>query len=82
MGFHSRPPGQNYVIKLSVIFGKHIWSERNGKDKNVSGQDTFQHSSGWYSGCGKTCFTQSVLTDHIDELFVDIPLIVVYCYGR
>lgn len=56
--------------------------ERNGKDKNVSGQDTFQHSSGWYSGCGKTCFTQSVLTDHIDELFVDIPLIVVYCYGR
>ena len=33
------------------------------------------------SGCGKTCFTESVLTKHLNELFVDEPKVVVYCYG-
>jgi len=31
------------------------------------------------SGCGKTYFTESLLLDHLDELFVNPPEI--HCYG-
>ena len=33
------------------------------------------------SGCGKTCFTESLLLDHLEELFVDPPPAIHYCYG-
>ena len=33
------------------------------------------------SGCGKTCFTESLLLDHLEELFVNLPSTVHYCYG-
>ena len=33
------------------------------------------------SGCGKTCFTESLLLDHLDELFVNPPPAIHYCYG-
>jgi len=33
------------------------------------------------SGCGKTCFTESLLLDHLDELFVNPPSTIHYCYG-
>ena len=33
------------------------------------------------SGCGKTCFTESLLLDHLEELFVNPPSTVHYCYG-
>ena len=26
-----------------------------------------------HSGCGKTCFTESLLLDHLEELFVNPP---------
>ena len=33
------------------------------------------------SGCGKTCFTGSLLLDHLEELFVNPPPKIHYCYG-
>ena len=33
------------------------------------------------SGCGKTCFTEQLLTHHLDDLFVNPPPVVHYCYG-
>ena len=33
------------------------------------------------SGCGKTRFTESLLLDHLEELFVSPPSAVHYCYG-
>lgn len=33
------------------------------------------------SGCGKTCFTQVLLLEHFNELFVSPPKKVHYCYG-
>ena len=33
------------------------------------------------SGCGKTCFTESLLLDYLEELFVDPPPAIHYCYG-
>ena len=33
------------------------------------------------SGCGKTCFTESLLLDHLEELFVNPPTTIHYCYG-
>ena len=33
------------------------------------------------SGCGKTCFTESLLLDHLEELFVNPPPTIHYCYG-
>jgi len=33
------------------------------------------------SGCGKTCFTESLLLDHLEELFVNPPTTILYCYG-
>ena len=33
------------------------------------------------SGCGKTCFTESLLLDHLEELFVNSPPAIHYCYG-
>jgi len=33
------------------------------------------------SGCGKTCFTESLLLDLLEELFVNPPPTVHYCYG-
>ena len=33
------------------------------------------------SSCGKTCFTESLLLDHLEELFVSPPLMIHYCYG-
>ena len=33
------------------------------------------------SGCGKTCFTESLLLDHLEELFVNPPPTIYYCYG-
>ena len=32
------------------------------------------------SGCGKTCFTESLLLDHLEELFVNPPPKIHYCY--
>ena len=32
------------------------------------------------SGCGKTCFTESLLLDHLEELFVNPPFTIHYCY--
>ena len=32
------------------------------------------------SGCGKTCFTESLLLDHLEELFVNPPPTIHYCY--
>ena len=32
-------------------------------------------------GCGKTCFTDSLLLDHLEELFANPPLAIYYCYG-
>ena len=32
------------------------------------------------SGCGKTCFTESVLLDELQELFVNPPPMIHYCY--
>jgi len=32
-------------------------------------------------GCGKTCFTDSLLLDHLEELFGDPPPTIHYCYG-
>ena len=32
------------------------------------------------SGCGKTCFTEPLLLDHLEELFVNPPLTIHYCY--
>ena len=32
-------------------------------------------------GCGKTCFTESLLLDHMEELFVNPPHKIHYCYG-
>ena len=34
------------------------------------------------SGCGKTCFTESLLLDHLEELFVNRPSKIHYCYGK
>ena len=33
------------------------------------------------SGCGKTYFTESLLLDHLEELFVNPPPTIPYCYG-
>lgn len=33
------------------------------------------------SGCGKTCFTRVLLLEHLNELFVNPPTKVHYCYG-
>ena len=33
------------------------------------------------SSCGETCFTESLLLDHLKELFVDPPPTIHYCYG-
>ena len=33
------------------------------------------------SGCGKTCFTESLLMDHLEELFINPPTTIHYCYG-
>ena len=33
------------------------------------------------SGCGKTCFTKSLLLDHLEELFLSPPPTIHYCYG-
>jgi len=33
------------------------------------------------SGCAKTCFTESLLLDHLEELFVSPPPTIHYCYG-
>ena len=33
------------------------------------------------SDCGKTCFTESLLLDHLPELFVNPPSTIHYCYG-
>ena len=33
------------------------------------------------SGCGKTCFTESLLLDQLEELFVNPPPTIHYCYG-
>ena len=33
------------------------------------------------SCCGKTCFTESLLLDHLEELFVNPPPTIHYCYG-
>ena len=33
------------------------------------------------SACGKTCFTASLLLDHLEELFATPPETVHYCYG-
>ena len=33
------------------------------------------------SSCGKTCFTESLLLDHLDELFVNPSPVIHYCYG-
>jgi len=33
------------------------------------------------SGCGKTCFTESLLLDHLEELFLNPPPTILYCYG-
>ena len=33
------------------------------------------------SGCGKTCFTESLLLDYLEELFVNPPATIHYCYG-
>ena len=32
------------------------------------------------SGCGQTCFTESLLLDHWEELFVNPPPKIHYCY--
>ena len=34
------------------------------------------------SGCGKTCFTESLLLDHLEELFVSPPLIIARGCGK
>ena len=34
------------------------------------------------SGCGKTCFTESLLLGHMEELFVNPPHKIHYCYWR
>ena len=33
------------------------------------------------SACGKTCFTESLLLDHLEELFANPPTTIHYCYG-
>ena len=33
------------------------------------------------SGCGKTCFTELLLLDHFEELFLSPPPTIHYCYG-
>ena len=33
------------------------------------------------SDCGKTCFTEFLLLDHLEELFVNSPPTIHYCYG-
>ena len=33
------------------------------------------------SGCGKTFFTESLLLDHLQKLFVNPPTTIHYCYG-
>ena len=33
------------------------------------------------SGCGKTCFNETLLLDHLEELFVSPPPTIHYCYG-
>ena len=33
------------------------------------------------SGCRKTCFTESLLLDHLEELLVSPPPTIHYCYG-
>ena len=33
------------------------------------------------SGCGKTCFIESLLLDHLEELFLSPPPTIHYCYG-
>ena len=33
------------------------------------------------SSCGKTCFTESLLLDHLEEFFVNPPTTIHYCYG-
>ena len=33
------------------------------------------------SGCAKTCFAESLLLDHLEELFVNPPPTIHYCYG-
>ncbi|PFX18269.1 hypothetical protein AWC38_SpisGene17372 [Stylophora pistillata] len=33
------------------------------------------------SGCAKTCFTKSLLLQHLDELFASPPAVIHYCYG-
>ena len=33
------------------------------------------------SGCSKTCFTETLLLDHLEELFVNPPPKIHYCYG-
>ena len=33
------------------------------------------------TGCGKTCFTESLLLDHLEGLFVIPPTTIHYCYG-
>ena len=34
------------------------------------------------SGCGKTCFTEFLLLDHFEELFVNPPLQFISATGR
>ena len=33
------------------------------------------------SGCAKTCFTESLPLDHLEEFFVNPPTTIHYCYG-
>ncbi|PFX15461.1 hypothetical protein AWC38_SpisGene20314 [Stylophora pistillata] len=33
------------------------------------------------SGCGKTCFTKSLLLQHLDEFFASPPAVIHYCCG-
>ena len=59
----------------------------NGNPKGMEMGDAFRFKTPssilvvGLSGCGKTCFTESLLLDHPDELFENPSEAIHYCYG-
>ena len=64
------PTEKNYDIATGIEWGKAL---RFKTPSSILVVDP----SGW----GKTCFTESLLLDHLEELFVNPPPTIHYCYG-
>ena len=65
-----------------ISYWKAEWDPKWNKGwRSVSVLDTLQYLVVGPSGCGKICFTESLLLDHLEKLFVRPSPVIHYCYG-